>query len=176
MVVAPEVVLGLTPTVLLVTVKVTVQLPFAGTLNEEKLREVVPAGNDPGAAPQVPPVFVFAAEMLMLTSVSVNAALVRTAPLLLESVNVTVEVPPGAIDDGLNALAMVGVAVAVTVRFAVLLAAPAVGVWLVVTPEVVFGWTPTVLLVTMKVMVQLPFAGIENPLKVRAVVPAGNDP
>jgi len=47
---------------------------------------------------------------------------------------------------GLNALAMVGAAV--TVSVATLLGAPAVGVCVVVTPEVRLLWTPGVLLVT----------------------------
>ena len=58
-----------------------------------------------------------------------------------------------------------------TVRLAVLLTAPAVGVCVVVTPEVAFGLMPTVLLVTEKVTVQLPLAGIVIPLKLKAVAP-----
>jgi len=61
-----------------------------------------------------------------------------------------------------------------TCRVAVLLAAPAVGVCVVVTPEVVLGWPPTVLLVTLKITVQLPLAGIVIPVKLRAVWPAVN--
>src|SRR5258708_26653549 len=71
---------------------------------------------------------------------------------------------------GLNALLIVGGLT--TVRFAVLLAAPATGVWVVVTPEVVFGFEPAVLLVTGKVTVQLALAGIVIPLKLKAVAPA----
>jgi len=59
-----------------------------------------------------------------------------------------------------------------TVRLAVLLAVPAVGVCVVVTPEVVFGCTPPVLLLTAKVTVQLPLAGIVIPLKLKLVAPA----
>ena len=62
-----------------------------------------------------------------------------------------------------------------TVRLAVLLTAPAVGVCVVVTPEVAFGLTPWVLLVTAKVTVQeppLPLAGIVIPLKLKLVAPA----
>src|SRR5258708_2547858 len=58
-----------------------------------------------------------------------------------------------------------------TVRMAVLLAEPADGVWVVVTPDVVLGFPPTVLLVTLKVTVQLLLAGIVIPLKLRAVAP-----
>ena len=61
-----------------------------------------------------------------------------------------------------------------TVRFAVLLAGPAAGVSVAVTPEVVFGYTPIVLLVTEKTTVQLPFAGIVIPEKASAVDPAPN--
>ena len=59
-----------------------------------------------------------------------------------------------------------------TVRFAVLLTAPAVDVWFVVTPDVVFGCTPLVLLVTEKMTVQLPLAGMVIPVNDRAVAPA----
>src|SRR5438128_1227095 len=59
-----------------------------------------------------------------------------------------------------------------TLRVAVLLAVPAPGVCVVVTPDVVFGCPPGVLLVTLKMTVQLPFAGIVIPLKLRAVAPA----
>src|SRR5450759_3042795 len=72
---------------------------------------------------------------------------------------------------GLNALAIVGDARAVTVSVAVLLPVP-VGGCVVVTPEVLFGWPPTVLLVTLKVTVQLLLAGIVIPVKLRAVAPA----
>src|SRR5260370_1322553 len=58
-----------------------------------------------------------------------------------------------------------------TVRVAVLLGEPAEGVWVVVTPEVVLGFPPTVVLVTLKVAVQLLLAGIVIPLKLRAVAP-----
>jgi hypothetical protein len=63
---------------------------------------------------------------------------------------------------------------AVTVRVAVLLPVPAVGVCVVVTPEVLFGWPPAVLLVTLKVTVQLLLAGIVIPVKLSAVWPADN--
>ena len=107
---------------------------------------------------------------LMLASVSETAPPVKEVDaLLLESVKVTTDVPPDTIDVGLNALVMVGVASAVTVRLAVLLTAPAVGVCVVVTPDVVFGLLATLLLVTLKMIVQLLFAGIEIPVKLRAV-------
>ena len=67
---------------------------------------------------------------------------------------------------------MLIVGVANTVRFAVLLPVPAVGVCVVVTPEVAFGCTPTVLLVTLKITVQLLLAGMVIPVKLSAVCPA----
>ena len=59
-----------------------------------------------------------------------------------------------------------------TVRVAVLLPAPATGVWMVATPDVVLGLPPTVLLVTPKVTVQLPPPGMVIPEKVKEVWPA----
>src|SRR5260370_1285565 len=59
-----------------------------------------------------------------------------------------------------------------TVRVAVLLAGPAIGVCIVATPDVVLGLAPAVVLVTLKVTVQLLLAGIVIPLKFRAVAPA----
>src|SRR5712691_10162871 len=56
-----------------------------------------------------------------------------------------------------------------TVRFAVLLTAPAIGVCAVVTPEVELGLTPKLLLFTANVTVQLPLAGRLIPVKLRAV-------
>ena len=64
-------------------------------------------------------------------------------------------------------MAMVGAAS--TVRVAVLLAAPAVAVCVVVTPDVVLFWVPGILLVTLKATVQLPLAGIAMPVKLSDV-------
>ena len=64
-------------------------------------------------------------------------------------------------------MAMVGAAS--TVRLAVLLTAPAVGVSVVVTPEVEFGLTPGEVLLTTKVTVHEPLAGIVIPLKLKLV-------
>jgi hypothetical protein len=86
--------------------------------------------------------------------------------LLFVSVRVTADVPPDAIEVGLKAFMMVGAAR--TVRLAVLLADPA-GVWSVVTPDVVLGCTPGVLLVTLKITVQLLFAAMLIPVNVRLV-------
>jgi len=108
----------------------------------------------------------------MFARVSVKAPPVSVVGLLLARVRVTVELPPDCIVTGLNALAMVGAAS--TVRVAVLLAGPAVGVCVVVTPELVLFCTPMVLLVTLKVNVQLPLAGMAIPVKLRATDPALN--
>jgi hypothetical protein len=106
-VVTPEVVLGLVPVVVLVTLKVTVQLPLAGMVIPVKLRAVAPALKVDGAVPtQVPPTVPPTA--LIFASVSVNAPPVRAVVLLFVKVNVTVEDPPDVIEVGLNALAMVG--------------------------------------------------------------------
>ena len=136
-VVTPDVVFGLPPSVLLVTLKVTVQLPTDGMVIPVKLSAVAPALNVLGVVPtHVPPTAPPTA--FMFVSVSVNAAPVRVVVVLLfESVRVTVELPPGAIEVGRNAFEMVGAAS--TVRFAVLLPVPGVGVWVVVTPEVALG-------------------------------------
>src|SRR5947209_4286196 len=64
------------------------------------------------------------------------------------------------------------VAKLLTVRVAVLLAGPAAGVCVVVTPDVVLLLAPTFVLVTPKVTVQLPLAGILSPVKLSAVAPA----
>jgi hypothetical protein len=72
---------------------------------------------------------------------------------------VNVEVSLRVIEVGLNDLAICGGAGATTARLAVLLGRPAVVVCVVVTPEVVFGCTPIVLLLTEKITVQLAFAG-----------------
>ncbi len=169
-VVTPEVWFGCTPDVLLVTAKVTVQEPLTGIVMPVKLNAVAPAANVFGVVPpQVPPTAPPTA--LILTSVSVNAAPVSDDAFGLLSVKVTVEVPPVGIEVALKALAIVGAAV--TVSVAMLLAAPA-GVCVVVTPEVEFDCTPGVLLVTAKVTVQEPLAGIVIPLKLNAVAPAAN--
>jgi len=167
----PEVVLGCTPGVLLVTAKVTVQEPLAGIVMPVKLNAVAPATSVFGVVPtQLPPTAPPTA--LILLSVSVNAPPVSAEALLLLKVKVTVEVPPGVIVFGEKALAIVGEAK--TVSVAMLLAGPAIGVCVVATPEVWFGFVPGVLLVTAKVMVQKPLAGMSIPVKLNAVAPATN--
>jgi hypothetical protein len=154
-----------------VTLKITVQLLLAGIVIPVKLSAVALAARVFGVVPAQVPVTA-PPRALMFVSASVNAPPLRAEALLFESVNVTAELPPDWMVTGLNALAMVGVASAVTVRVAVLLAVPAVGVCVVVTPEVVLGFPPTVLLVTWKITVQLPLAGIVIPVKLSAVAPA----
>jgi hypothetical protein len=135
-VVTPEVVFGCVPILLLVTVKVTVQLPLAGIVIPEKLSAVAPPPSDAGVVPeQVPPTA--PPKALIFTSVSVKVPPVRAALLLLLNVRVTTEFAPGKIAVGLKALAIVGRFP--TVNMAVLLTAPATGVKVAVTPEVVFG-------------------------------------
>jgi hypothetical protein len=66
------------------------------------------------------------------------------------------------------------VGAASTVSVAVLLTLPAVGVWVVFTPDVVLVNDPAVVLVTLKVTVQLALAGMVISLKLSAVAPAVN--
>lgn len=63
-----------------------------------------------------------------------------------------------------------------TFKLAELLAAPADGVCIVVTPEVTFDLTPGELLVISKITVQEPLAGMVIPLKLKAVAPAESVP
>jgi hypothetical protein len=134
--VTPEVVFGWPPTVLLVTLKITVQLLLAGIVIPVKLSAVAPAARVFGAVPTQVPVTA-PPRALMFASVSVNAPPVSAEAFPFDSVNVTTELPPDAIAAGLNPFAMVGEES--TVSVAVLLATPAAGVCVVVTPEVVFG-------------------------------------
>jgi hypothetical protein len=130
-VVTPEAALPLAPTVLLVTVRMTVQ-PVLGMVIPLKLKAVVPAFTE-FVSPQVPLTAPPAA--LMLASVSVNWPPVRLEELVLDNVQVRVEVPPDGIETGLNASEIVGAAY--TVRVAAVGGALML-VELVVTPEAVF--------------------------------------
>jgi hypothetical protein len=92
-VVTPEVVLLFAPALVLVTLKMMVQLPFAGMEILEKLRDVAPPVSDAGLAPQVP--VTEPPNALMLVSVSETVPPLRgVEALLLEIVNVTTEEPP----------------------------------------------------------------------------------
>jgi hypothetical protein len=164
----PDVVFGNVPGVLLDTDTDTVHEPFAGMLRPLKLRLVwLIVKALPEAPVHVPPAAPVA-PMNMPLSMSVKAALVKGTPLLFEIVKVIVLVPPIAMLDGLKALAIVGVA-AVTLSVAVFEAAP-VAASLAVTPDDVFGLAPGTLLVTTRVTVQDPAAGIVNPVKESAPV------
>src|SRR5258708_6308031 len=100
-VVTAEVVLGFPPTVLLVTLKVAVELIFAGLVMAVKLSAVALALKEDGVVPtQVPPTAPPTA--LMLDNVSVNAPPVRLEALLFDNVCVTTEFPPDGIVAGLN--------------------------------------------------------------------------
>ena len=117
--------MGFTPSVLLVTTTVTVQ-PAAGRLGTVRLSAVAPtvsAGLFVTPA-HVPPMVV--EDTLIFVNVSVKFAFVSAPAFGLPNVNVIVEVPPDWIVAGLNAFAIVGALI--TVRFAVLETAPAVGV------------------------------------------------
>ena len=166
-VVMPEVVLVCAPATVPLTPKVAVQLPFAGITMPLKLRLVAFAANvlpdkDPHVPPTEPPT------ATMPVRLSVNDASTPTGFVLL-NVTVTVDALPNGIVAGLKAFNTVGIVGAFTVRFAVLLGAPAVGVRSVVTPEVVFGCEPTELLRTSKLTTQLPLAGRITPVKLSAV-------
>ena len=107
MVFTPDVVLGSDPTVVLVTLKVTVQVLLAGMVIPLKLSAVAPAVNVLGVVPvHVPPTAPPTA--LIFESVSVNAPPVSAVVAVFFNVNVTVEVPPAAIEVGLKALLIVG--------------------------------------------------------------------
>src|SRR5260221_351702 len=93
------------------------------------------------------------------------------AAFRLPNVMVRVEMPPGLMDDGENALATVG-EVAVTVRVAVFDTGP-VAACVLETPEVVFGLTPTEVPRTITVTVHESDAGMVRPVKESAVCPAG---
>src|ERR1700733_1171838 len=106
-VVRPEVVFGRVPTIVVVTLKFTVQLLLAGMVIPVKLRAVWPGDKTDGVVPaQVPPTI--PPKALIFTSVSVNAPPVSANELLLDSVKVARELAPCGIEVGLNVLAIVG--------------------------------------------------------------------
>ena len=156
---------------LLVTEKMTVQPLLAGIVMPVKPRAVAPAANVFGVVPTQVPVTA-PPTALIFVSVSVKAPPDSAEAFELLKVTVMVEVPPLGIEVGLKAFAIVGAAK--TVRLGVLLTAPGDGVCVVVTPEVVLGCTPAVLLVTSKMTVHEPVAGIVMPVKPKAVAPAAN--
>ena len=138
-VVTPEVAFGFVPSVLLLTEKVTVQMPplvpEPGIMMLVKLRVVSLGLRMLGEVPlQLPPTE--PPTVLILASVSLNEALFNAATFGLVSVRVTNELPPVSIVPGLNPFAIVGRPK--TVRLTGVLPAPS-GVWSVVTPVVKFG-------------------------------------
>ena len=92
-VVTPEVVFGFVPGELLLTSKMTVQLPLPGIVIPLKLSAVALAASVFGVVPTQVPV-TLPPTALILASVSVNEALVRSAVFVLVNVKVTVELPP----------------------------------------------------------------------------------
>ena len=88
-------------------------------------------------------------------------------------VTVTVSKSPGPVQPEGSVIVTTGVlAGGLTVSVAMLLGLPAVGVCVVVRPEVWLVFVPGVSLVTANVTVQLPLAGMVMPLKLNAVAPA----
>lgn len=156
MVVTPLVAFGWTPTTLLVTASVTVQLPLAGIVKPLRLNAVCPSVRLLPLAPtQVPPAFC-APLTAMSVSASVKLAPVRAIPFVFVKVKLIVDVPPLTIVAGLKAFTMVGLASALTVRSSA--AVPPVNASpppVPVTALVVFVTVPGVLLVTLTVTAQL---------------------
>jgi hypothetical protein len=141
---------------------------FAGIVSPVKLKAVWPAVKLFVEAPTHEPVAEPAALMNMFVSVSVKFAPVSATEFGLVIVKLIWLVPPTAMVDVTNAFAIVGAAY--TVRLAVFDTAP-VAAWALATPLAVLGRTPGVLDVTVTLMVQVPAAGIVNPVKLKAVWP-----
>ena len=99
---------------------------MAGMVMPPKVRLVSPPANELGVGVPVHVVVTAPAFAIMFVRLSPNEALVSWNGFGFASVRVTVEVPFGAIEAGLNAFAID--AAPVTVRFAVLLGLPMVGV------------------------------------------------
>lgn len=157
-VVTPLTVLGLVPSVLLVTCTVTVQPP-GDTFGTVRFKEVAPTtkAGELVTPTQPPPITVEAT--VMFTSVSVKLPLVRMPVLPLPSAKVMVLTPPGLMKVGLKDLAIVGAVsgAALTIKLAaavaLVLAFTEVTVLVVlVTP----GELATKVLVTCTLMLQLP--------------------
>jgi hypothetical protein len=166
-VVTPPAVFMFGPTVVAATVTVTVQLP-AGMVIPVNWAKSWPFVSVLGVVPtQVPPTGPATVD-IPEGKLSLNAPPVKALALELLNVKVMVVEPPCTIVVGLKPLVIVGADR--TVRLAVLLAAPAVGVCVVITPVVLLGWTPGVKLSTTKVTVQLLLAGIVIPEKLMAPV------
>jgi hypothetical protein len=147
----------------------------------EKAHEPLPGTEPPvsvtlpAAFVTVPPVHEFTMFGVPATvspegNVSVTEVTVIAEALPFAIVTVSVEVPPGLIVAGENALVIVG-AVAVTVSVAVFDTGP-VGAWLLESPEAVLLCGPTVVPRTTIVTVHERDAGTARPVKARLVCPA----
>ena len=167
--VAPLVVVGLVPMVLLVSTAVTLQLAFAARAMPLKLKLVALAMSVEGVTPVQVPLTDWAPDTRILTRVSLKLILVKATGLGLDKVKVTVSMPPGNIDAALKVLAIVG-ASTITTRFAVFDAGPAATDSAALIPLVVLGLVPTERLVTVMVTVQLLLAGMVRPDRVIAPV------
>lgn len=160
------------PPVVALTVTLTEHDPPAEPIAPPVSEMLVAAAVGANVPPQVFIAFGVVSTSIPAGNVSLTATPVIPAglPAGLVMVRVRVEVPPTATPVGEKALVIVGGAK--TLKFTVLLAVPATGVCVVVTPEVVFGCDPGVELVTLKITVQLLLAGIVMPLKFSDVAPA----
>ena len=158
---------------LLVTLKITVQLLFAGIVIPVKLRAVWFAVNEEGVVPTQVPVTA-PPTALIFAKVSVNAPPVRADALLLERVSVTTEVRAGLnggrsepLGDGRRSDHCQVGRVADRSRGWGLGGGDARGgVWM----------HTRMVLVTLKITVQLLLAGIVIPVKLSAVAPADSVP
>jgi hypothetical protein len=166
--VAPLVVLGRVPAVLLVTVRVMVQ-PASGTLPAVTAKLVTPAAALLVTPVQVPPTAPLAS--CILESVSVKARPVTAAPVPLMIWKLIVEVAPEAMVDGLKDLTMPSLP---TVRVAVAVPpGPALApVVVLLTCPVVLVYAPAVALCTLTVMEQVAPTASAPPASTRLPVPA----
>ena len=128
----------------------------------------------PASGAKVPPQVLVtlggAATKISLGKLSVNAKPVSATLLGLLITSVSVEVLPAVIVLGENDLLIVGLIT--TFKVAVLLARPGPPVWVDDTPPEVLLYAPTIVLVTSKVMLQLPPAIKLPPVKLTKPVPA----
>ena len=169
-----EVVLFFNPSMVPVTMTESVQVVFDGSVAPFRLIAVAPLLATMVVNPQVLTSPLGVATTKPAGSKSVNETPVRGTVLLLTKVKVKLVFRPIGNAGAPKALLMVGGAA--TTNVAMLLAAPAAGVSVVVTPEVLLLLTPVVLLVTAKITVQTPLAGMLIPEKVNTVAPANKVP
>ena len=144
-------------------------MPFCATLPPFKLALLAPASGAK-VPPQVLVTLGGAATKISLGKLSVNAKPVSATLLGLLITSVSVEVLPAVIVLGENDLLIVGLIT--TFKVAVLLARPGPPVWVDDTPPEVLLYAPTIVLVTSKVMLQLPPAIKLPPVKLTKPVPA----